>query len=270
MMQSGGWWRADMREIIEEAHKHMDDGYGRAQAHTKIQLPKRFYKKAEVGETAEGFSILLDGRATKTPGRIPVLLPSRDLAKLMAEEWQAQESHIDAASMPVVRLVNSAVEGGKAALGALRGEILSFAGNDLLLFRADSPAELVALQEKHWDAMLTKISRHFSVKFRPVVGVIHQDQPEATLRKLKSSLSDLNHFAATALMSITGLTGSGLLAIALRHGLADGTSVWEAAHVDEDYNARVWGADGEAEARLEKRRAEFDAALKVLALVDKV
>ena len=259
-----------MREFIEEAHKHMDDGFGRAQAHTKVQLPKRFYKKAEVGEAAVGFSILLDGRATKTPGRTPILLPSRDLAALMVMEWDAQASHIDAASMPVVRLVNSAVEGGEAALGAVRNEILSFVGNDLMLFRADSPAELVTLQEQHWDAMLTKICHHFSVKFRPVVGLIHEDQPEATLRRLESSLSDLNHFSATVLMSVTGLTGSGLLAIALRHGLADGTSVWEAAHVDENYNARVWGADAEAEARRNKRRAEFDAALKVLPLVDKI
>ncbi len=259
-----------MREIIEEAHKHMDDGFGRAQAHTKTQLPKRFYEKAEVGEAAEGFSILLDGRTTKTPGRTAVTVPSRELAALMVAEWEAQASHIDAASMPVVRLVNSAVEGGEAALGALRDEIISFAGNDLMLFRADSPQELVALQEQHWDPMLTIIARHFSVKFQPIVGIVHEDQPEATLNRLKGSLADLNFFAATALMSITGLTGSGLLAIALRHQLADGGAAWDAAHVDENYNARVWGADSEAEARLEKRRMEFDAALRVLALVDEV
>ncbi len=259
-----------MREIIEEAHKHMDDGFGRAQAHTKTQLPKRFYEKAEVGEAAEGFSILLDGRTTKTPGRTAVTVPSRELAALMVAEWEAQASHIDAASMPVVRLVNSAVEGGEAALGALRDEIISFAGNDLMLFRADSPQELVALQEQHWDTILSKVSRHFSVKFRPVVGIVHEDQPEATLARLKDSLADLNHFAATTLMSITGLTGSGLLAIALRHKLTEGDAAWEAAHVDENYNARIWGADSEAEARLEKRRAEFDAALRVLALVDEV
>ncbi len=259
-----------MREIIEEAHKHMDDGFGRAQAHTKVQLPKRFYEKAEVGEAAEGFSILLDGRATKTPGRTAIAVPSRDLAALMVAEWNAQASHINAASMPVVRLVNSAVEGGKGALGATRDEIISFVGNDLMLFRADNPVELVELQEKHWDPMLTLIARHFSVKFQPVVGIVHRDQPEATLNKLKGSLADLNFFAATALMSITGLAGSGLLALALRHQLADGGAVWDAAHVDEDYNARVWGADAEAEARRDKRRAEFDAALKVLELVDKV
>ncbi len=259
-----------MREIIEEAHKHMDDGFGRAQAHTKVQLPKRFYKKAEVGEAAEGFSILLDGRATKTPGRAAITVPSHDLAALMVAEWDAQASHIDAASMPVVRLVNSAVEGGEAALGAIRNEILSFVGNDLLLFRADNPVELVTMQEQHWDTMLTKICQHFSVKFRPVVGLIHEDQPETTLNRLKGSLAGLNFFAATALMSITGLTGSGLLALALRHRLANGGAAWDAAHADEDYNALVWGADAEAEARRDKRRAEFDAALKVLELVDKL
>ena len=68
-------------------------------------------------------------------------------------------------------------------------------------------------------------------------------------------------------VSITSLTGSGLLAIALRLGLLSAEEVWTAAHVDEDYNVRLWGETEEASGRREKRRQEFDAAVKVVELL---
>ncbi len=65
-------------------------------------------------------------------------------------------------------------------------------------------------------------------------------------------------------MQITSLTGSGLLALAHRHGLIDADAVWTAAHVDEDHNIRLWGEDEEARTRRTLRRAEYDAALRLL------
>jgi len=63
------------------------------------------------------------------------------------------------------------------------------------------------------------------------------------------------------------LTGSGLLTVGLRHGLFTPDEVWTAAHVDEDFNMRLWGETPEALGRRQKRRNEFDAAVKVLELV---
>ena len=31
-----------MREFLDDAHAHRDDGYGRAQKHVRRELPKRF------------------------------------------------------------------------------------------------------------------------------------------------------------------------------------------------------------------------------------
>ncbi|MNU04016.1 hypothetical protein D3C72_2482610 [compost metagenome] len=68
----------------------------------------------------------------------------------------------------------------------------------------------------------------------------------------------------TALVSITGLTGSGLLAIGLWNKLFSPDQVWKAAHVDEDYQIAQWGEDEEAAERRAKRRVEFDTAVAVL------
>ena len=67
--------------------------------------------------------------------------------------------------------------------------------------------------------------------------------------------------------SITTLTGSALLALALSAGALDGEAAWTAANVDEDWQMSQWGRD---ELALERRAycyAEFQAAVTVLKLV---
>lgn len=255
-----------MRDFLEDALEHRDDGYGRAQKHLQRELPKRFYKDVAVAKTGDcnAYTVTLDGRPVKTPTKKAVEVRAKELAEAMRAEWDGQGTHIDPDLMPHVKLVNSAVEGGKEARIALIDEVLKYAGNDLLLYRADSPRELVALQDAAWDDVLVRLARHFTVSFRPTVGIVHEQQPAETLDKLRASLDDIDFMSATALVSITGLTGSGLLTLALREGLIDAETAWSAAHVDEDYQIAHWGEDYEATKRRERRRTEFDAAVNVM------
>lgn len=254
-----------MRDQLEEAHRHRDDGYGRAQHLNQVELPKRFYSQVDVARSEDGYTVTLDGRGLRTPGKkITVVLPALSLAQAMAEEWAAQVEFINPATMPLTRLINSAVESGEEMVPAFRAEIGKFAGNDLLLYRADSPQELVAEQERVWDGALVKLARKFDVAFQPTIGIIHQPQPATTLERLDAALEGQGLLSLTAMVSITGITGSGLLAIALLHQLLDADDVWLAAHVDEDHQIRLWGEDEEASERRAKRRVEFDVAVRVV------
>lgn len=253
-----------MREFLEDAFEHRNDGYGRSQKQQQRELPKRFYKDVAVTQVEGGYTVTLDGREIKTPTKKSVVVASEALADVLRAEWDAQGTHVDPDQMPHVKLVNSAIEGGEEARQGLIDEIVKYAGNDLLLYRADTPRELVALQEQVWDAVLVKVARHFGVSFQPTVGILHQEQPTETLAKLKASLEGLHFMPLTALVSITGITGSGLLTLALREGLIDAEETWRAAHVDEDYQITHWGEDFEAAKRRALRRVEFDAAVNVM------
>lgn len=254
-----------MRDQLDEIQKHLNDGYGRAQELDKVELPKRFYKDVGVAAVDAGFAITLDGRQSRTPGRkLPITVPAAAIATAMAAEWAAQGEFIDATTMPMVRLVNSAAESGEEMVPAFREEVLKFAAGDLLLYRADTPQELVSEQEVVWDNALMVLARHFGVSFQPTTGIIHQGQPKATLDRLAESLGAENLLTLTALVSITGLTGSGLLAIGLLHKLFSADLVWKAAHVDEDFQISQWGQDEEAEHRRARRRVEFDTAVAVV------
>jgi chaperone required for assembly of F1-ATPase len=253
-----------LREFLEDAHQHRDDGYGRAQRQLNANLPRRFYKEVGVGAVGDGFSVTLDGKTPRTPGQKLVIVPYRPIAETMAAEWAEQGEMIDPEHMPTVRLINSAIEAGDERVPALRAEVVKYAANDLLLYRAESPQSLVDEQEKHWDAALVKLARHFGIGFQPTVGIVHQPQPKPTLDRLTQAVADIGLIESVAMVSLVGITGSGLLVIAQREKLLTPDEVWTAAHVDEDHNIRLWGAVDEATSRRDKKRIDYDAALKVL------
>ncbi|MCZ4345339.1 ATP12 family protein [Devosia neptuniae] len=254
-----------MRDQLEDIQKHLDDGYGRAQYLNKVELPKRFYKEVAAGPVDGGFTVTLDGRQVRTPGRkIPVIVPAAPIATAMASEWAAQGEFINPGTMPTVRLINSGVESGEDSVPAFRDEIVKFAGGDLLLYRAESPQGLVNAQEQHWDDALVRLARHFGVSFQPTFGILHQAQPQTTLDRLAEVLANEHLISLTAMVSMTGLTGSGLLTLGYWHKLIDADAVWAAAHVDEDYQITQWGSDEEAADRRAMRRVEFDTAVAVL------
>src|SRR5262249_17317626 len=66
--------------------------------------------------------------------------------------------------------------------------------------------------------------------------------------------------------SITTLTGSALLALALAHSAIEPEAAWLAAHVDEDWQMSQWGHDELALERRAHRHGEFQAAVTVLKL----
>ena len=73
-------------------------------------------------------------------------------------------------------------------------------------------------------------------------------------------------YSLAAIEQVTTLTGSVFLALALAERRLAADDVWRAAHVDEDWNAELWGMDDEAVERRAFRRSEYDAALVALGL----
>ena len=67
-----------------------------------------------------------------------------------------------------------------------------------------------------------------------------------------------------ALHVMTSLTGSALLALAVDFGELDAEAAWNAAHVDEDFQAEHWGHDAEAVARRAHRKRDMMASARLL------
>ena len=258
-----------MRDLLNdlEAGNHLSDPdpVRRAQNQMRQSLPKRFYSRADVAETPEGFAVELDGRPVRTPGRALLALPSAAAAALVAHEFDAQGETINPVSMPVLRLVNSAIDGVAPDTGAVLDDIVRFSGSDLICYRAGSPDALVARQADAWDPVLDWAHSALGARFFLAQGVVHVEQPAESVVAVASWLGRRREpLRLAAIHVMTSLTGSALLALGLEAGALDPDQAWAAAHVDEDWNAEQWGEDAEAVARKAARRRDFDAAMALI------
>lgn len=226
---------------------------------SRTELRKRFYKDVAIVEEADGFQLHLDGRAVRTPAKRPLVAPKRAIAEAIAAEWDAQQASIDPATMPMTRLANSVIDGVTDRAGEVRDDIAAYFGTDLLFYRADGPDGLIARQTEHWDPVVRWAADEFGARFVLAEGIVHAKQPDRALEAARNALpSDV--WTIGALHSITTLTGSALLALALMNGFRDAPAVWTAAHVDEDWNFEKWGADEGVIHRRNMRETELRAA----------
>lgn len=225
---------------------------------------KRFYKEVSVSPER---GILLDGRAVKTPARVPLILPNDALARAVAEEWRAQSEEIDPRSMPMTGLANAAIDRVAANRPAFAADLAKYAETELLCYRADSPPELIARQAERWDPLLDWAQAQYDVAFVQVAGIMHQPQPMATLLRLGDAVAAADPFALAALNPIVTIGGSLVLALALLEEAVLPDDAFDLAHLDELWQAELWGEDDFALATRAAHKRDFVAACRFLELV---
>lgn len=238
-----------------------------AQAGMKPTLPKRFYKEAGVEERDCLFHLTLDGRTAKTPAKQALAVPSRALAEALAEEWQGQGGEIDPSTMPLTRIVNSAIDGVAPRQAEVVDDLVRYAGSDLVHYRAGEPERLAKSQEDAWSPVIEWARNAHGARFILGEGVMHVAQPEEAVAAIRRAVERIGSpFALAALHVMTTLSGSVLIALAHAARRLDTDQAWAAAHVDELYQESVWGEDYEAMERRRRREADFRAASLVYRL----
>ncbi len=222
---------------------------------------KRFWTSVDVAETPEGFSVRLDGRALKTPAKALLVVPTRAMALLIAAEWEAQGDQIRPDSMPATRAANAALDKVRGQFAEVAELLTAYGETDLLCYRADGPAELVARQAAAWDPLLDWAARHFGVDWAVTTGVMPTPQAAATLDRLAAHVAGFTAFELTAFHDLVAMSGSLVIALALTEGQAPPEALWQASRIDEDWQVEQWGEDDEAAATAARRhRAFLDAA----------
>ncbi len=253
-----------MRDLFEEifASEPLDPTQAARRA-VRPQLRRRFYQHPAV-EGGEGeFRVLLDGRPVRTPARRMLAAPTRALAQALAAEWEAQRDLIDPARMPLTRLANTIIDGVAGASAAVAADVERYLACDLVCYRAGAPAGLVARQARAWDPVLAFARDVLGARFVLAEGIVFVAQPAPAVAAAGAAIPR-EPWPLGALHSVTTLTGSALIALALARGALSMDVAWAAAHVDEDWNMQLWGRDELALERRAARFAEMQAAALVL------
>lgn len=268
--------KSDFDPLIEESFLlppgDIIDPVALASRDLKKPLPKRFYKEATAQPRDGVFLLLLDGRVAKTPGGNPLALPTLAAAQALAAEWSSQGEFIDPASMPLTRIVNSAIDGVAHRLDATVKEIAKYAGSDLTCYRASQPDSLVRAQAAALNPILAFARESLGANFICTEGMMYVEQPLSARMAVLETVEAMQRepaaaFVLAALHVMTSLTGSVLIALAVAKRMLTPAAGWAAAHVDEDFEMRAWGQDAEALRRREWRWLEMDAAASLLQAV---
>lgn len=227
---------------------------------------KRFYREAAVSEAEAGYSVTLDGRPIKTPGKRALILPYRPLADAIAAEWEAQVETVKPATMALTKLANSTIDVVAGRRSDVVAETARYAATDLLCYRVQDPAELVRRQDEAWDPLMEWLEERHGIRLEVTRSILPVSQDDDTLEAVRRAVDAFSDFPLAGVHAATAAVGSVVIGLALAAGRLDAQAAFDVSQLDETFQIERWGEDAEATRRRELLRVDIDAAARFLAL----
>lgn len=221
---------------------------------------KRFYKTVEVKQKQAGWSVLLDGKAIKTPAKKALLLPGKSLAKTIAYEWDTQEQEIQPLAMPMMRLAATTLDQIKKERDKHLDALSAYASTDLLCYRSQASG-LAERQSQYWDPWLVWAKESLGLSLVITEGIMPVHQAETIPMRAHTLLSRLDNWQLAAHLVLIQSTGSFVLGLAVAQGQLNAAEASMLADIEADFQSELWGEEPEAQAvKASKSRDIFEAA----------
>lgn len=220
---------------------------------------RRFYREVAVQQTEGGWQVALDGRGIKTVAGSAQTVPTAALAGALADEWARQGEKIDPQDLPMRDMADYAIDVLASDVPGMVQTLVTYADTDTLCYRADPDEPLHTRQLAVWEPLLMTFEQRFAMRMVRVSGIVHRPQDPAALAALHARLIGQNAFVLAGLEAMTRLAASlvtGLLALEAE-SQSDALTLWQAACLEEEWQADLWGRDAEAEERRARREADF-------------
>ncbi|AOL24428.1 Chaperone required for the assembly of the F1-ATPase [Erythrobacter litoralis] len=225
---------------------------------------KRFYDKVSLAQAQGGWQVTLDTRPIRTQQGRPQIVPSEPLAQALAAEWDGAGERIDPKAFPLRDMADYAIDVVAPSPQAVAGKLLAYGETDTLCYRAEPDEPLFERQEQVWEPLLSAFERREGAVLVRVSGVVHRPQDPKQMERLHTRMLEENPFRLAALEAMASLSASLVIGLsALGEESADedtARGLWQAASLEEEWQAQLWGRDYEAEARRARREADFLAA----------
>ncbi|HJS84863.1 MAG TPA: ATP12 family protein [Acetobacteraceae bacterium] len=230
---------------------------------------KRFWTEASIRPMREGgrsrFAILLDGRPMHLPGGAVLRVGPEALARAIAAEWQAAGAdgrEVSFDDTPLTRLAGTAQERIAPDPWPTIDAIARYAESDLLCYRADQPAKLVARQEAEWQPWLDWAVQEYGAPLRVTTGVAPIRQHRDSIAALREAVAAYDAYGLAALGIAVPALGSLVLGLALAEARLDPVRAYAVSALDELFQAELWGEDEEAAARRQAIAADVELAAR--------
>ncbi len=146
--------------------------------------------------------------------------------------------------------------------------LVQFSMTDLLLFWGQEK-DLMERQTKIWGPILAWAEEKMKAKFVTTQGLDVPQENQTSGYRLKVFLESLSDKELTAFYAAALQMRSVLLAAALVRGKINAEEAFQAAFLDELWQAEIWGSDEEAEKRRQTIKSEIEEIERFLHEPDK-
>jgi len=220
---------------------------------------KKFWKKIEIRQSSsKKFHLLLDNKKLTTPMKKELVLPSKILVNEVLREWDQNSDNINIDDLVFYGVLSTAIDKVNLEKDAYVNDIIDFIDTDLICYRAESPNDLIALQNKSWNPILLLIEKYIDVKIKVFKGVMPSNQDQKVHTEIKKLISNLSDVQISVLHRITNLIGSVFLSLCILKKDLLKEDAFECSFLDELWQAKNWGHEEDASIKRNKIRLELN------------
>jgi len=207
--------------------------------------------KIDIIQSKKGkYLLYINNKSLKTPDGNIIELPSMKLAKILLKDY---ESSFKSKSLNIVRpikITNTAIDKIKPNNIFYINEITDNLNNDMICYFANSPVELVDLQNKEWLPLINYMKSSYNIELIYTSKLFSINQKPDSLLKLKNILNEINIFKLSAIYTLSQITKSIIISLALVNNKISAKKAFENSNLEELYQISKWGKDEEAFDRL--------------------
>ena len=235
---------------------------------------RRFWDTATVVPQGAGYTVHLDDRPVRLPGRTLLLVHGDALAHAMAGEWASagggeKGGLFTPQDLPLTRIAGTMIERIAPDREATVTALLHYANGELLCYRATHPATLCERQAAQWTPWLDWLRERYGIALRTTEGVMPITQTPQALAALGDILRGCDDATLAALGVMVPAMKSLVLGVAVVTGACDAARAAQVATLDERTQMEIWGRDAQHEAMLALTEREVAEAWSFLDLARK-
>jgi len=177
-------------------------------------------------------------------------LPSKKLAKILLKDYESSFKSKPLNIVRPIKITNTAIDKIKPNNIFYINEITDNLNNDMICYFANSPVELVDLQNKDWLPLINYMKSSYNIELIYTSKLFSINQKPDSLLKLKNILNEINIFKLSAIYTLSQITKSIIISLALVNNKISAKKAFENSNLEELYQISKWGKDEEAFDRL--------------------
>ena len=207
--------------------------------------------KIDIVQNKKGkYLLTINNKSLKTPDGNIIELPSMKLAKILLKDYESSFKSKPLNIVRPIKITNTAIDKIKPNNIFYINEITDNLNNDMICYFANSPVELVDLQNKDWIPLINYMKSSYNIELIYTSKLFSINQKPDSLLKLKNILNEINIFKLSAIYTLSQITKSIIISLALVNNKISAKKAFENSNLEELYQISKWGKDEEAFDRL--------------------